>query len=113
MKYLPIISGSRIELDAFLNANPWIDRERVVRIREAVDLKDRAGLVLALPGWEFSPSIRRPRELLTTIAARGMQLVVLEQAAYQLTPGAGGPSLESKIAAQHQHTQQRFEGELP
>jgi hypothetical protein len=113
MKYLPIIAGSRIELDAFLNANPWIDRECVVRIGESADLLGRAGLVLALPGWEFSPSIRRPRELLTTIATRGMQLVVLEQAAYQLTPGAGGPSLESKIAAQHQHTQQRFEGELP
>lgn len=113
MKNLPIIAGSRLELDAFLDANPWVERDRVVRIREAADLYDRAGLVLALPGWEYSPSIQRPRELLSTIAQRGMQLVVLEQAAYQLSPGPAGLSIESKVATQHQHTVQRFEGELP
>lgn len=107
MKYILIVAGSRIELNAFLEANPWINREAVISVREADDLRTRGGLVLALPGWEHSPSIRRPRELLEAITRQGMQLVVLEQAAYQIRP------IETVFGSMHQHTVQRFEGELP
>lgn len=85
MNTLPIIAGSQIELDAFLRATPWLNAEHVTRVTEPEHLQWRAGLVLALPGWELAPAIRKPRDLLAMVARRNMQLVVLEHAAYDLT----------------------------
>lgn len=110
MMKIPIISPSRYELQAFLDHNPWINRDAVVPVTDAKDLRGRAGLVLALPGWQYSPSIRSPRELLEVITARGMQLVVLEQAAYQLKAMS---DVVTKTPSAYQHTVRRFEGELP
>jgi hypothetical protein len=84
MKQIPIIAPSRVELVAFLEANPWLNAGAVVEIREASDLDGHTGLVLALPGWQCSPSIRDPRGMLASIAERPMQLVVLENADYKL-----------------------------
>lgn len=84
MKQIPIIAGSNLELQAYVAANTWINPEAVVRITKAEDLLGHHGLVLALPGWESSPSIQYQRRLMEFIMVRGMQLVVLEQAAYQL-----------------------------
>lgn len=94
MKNIAIISPSRRELEAYLLANPWINAGAVTTVTSSEDLHGYGGLVLALPGWESSPSIARPRALLEFMAAHGMQLVVLEHAAYEITP-------------------QRVEGELP
>lgn len=89
MKTLPIIAGSQFELDAFLRATPWLNAEHVTRVTEPEHLQWRAGLVLALPGWELAPAIRKPRELLAMVARRNMQLVVLEHAAYDLRVAGG------------------------
>lgn len=83
MKNILIIAGSQLELQAYVAANTWINPEAVVRITQAEDLLGQHGLVIALPGWEASPSIANPRRLMEFIMVRGMQLVVLEQAAYQ------------------------------
>lgn len=84
MKQIPIIAPSRVELAGFLEANPWLNAGAVVEIREAADLDGHTGLVLALPGWNCSPSIRDPRGMLASINAMPVQLVVLEYAAYSV-----------------------------
>lgn len=84
MKNILIIAGSQLELQAYVAANTWINSEAVVRVTKAEDLLGHAGLILALPGWQASPSIENPRRLMEFIGVRGMQLVVLEQAAYVL-----------------------------
>lgn len=98
MKNIAIISPSRRDLEAYLLANPWINAGAVTPVTAPEDLHGHGGLVLALPGWQWSPSIARPRAILDLISAHGMQLVVLEQAAYQLQPEPG-QSVEQLVAA--------------
>lgn len=82
MKNLPVIAGSQVELDCYLRANPWINPNAVARVTCPLDLLGHVGMVIALPAWEASPSIAHPRQILQTIAENGLQLVVLENAAY-------------------------------
>lgn len=86
MKYLPILAGSHIELQAFLRANPWLNPRNVFRVFDSESLQTigRGQLLLALPAWEGSPVIESPRALLQLIHERHLQLVVLENAAYCL-----------------------------
>lgn len=86
MKYLPILAGSHIELQAFLRANPWLNPRQVFRVFDRPSLLaiGRGQLLLALPGWDSSPSIDNSREMLQEIHARHLQLVVLENASYCL-----------------------------
>ena len=97
MKRIAIIATSRRDLESYLLANPWINAEAVTPVTSTEDLHGHGGLVLALPGWQYSPSIARPRAILEFIGAHGMQLVVLEQAAYLLSP-IPGPSIEQMVA---------------
>lgn len=86
MKYLPILAGSHIELQAFIRANPWLNPFRVFRVfdRPSLQAIDRGQLLLALPGWEGSPTVESPRSMLQMIHERHLQLVVLENASYCL-----------------------------
>lgn len=86
MKYLPILAGSHIELQAFLRANPWLNPRQVFRVfdRPSLQAISRGHLLLALPGWDGSPTIENPRAMLQMIHERHLQLVVLENAAYHL-----------------------------
>lgn len=77
MKNIPILAPSRLHLLAFLAACPWINHEHVVAVESERDLHGHGGLVLAIPGWEHSPSIARPRDILEFINSTGMQLVVV------------------------------------
>lgn len=90
MKQIPILAGSQIELDCYLRANPWINKQAVIRVTQPYDLHGHGGMVLALPAWQASPSIANPRGILEFIAAHGMQLVALEQAAFAFDTLRGG-----------------------
>lgn len=86
MKHIPILTPSRNHLQGFLAVNPWIDPARVLRVESEQDLVNHVGLVLALRGWENSPSIARPRAILEQINASDyLQLVVLEMVYVPMT----------------------------
>lgn len=87
MKNIPILAPSRLHLQSFLSGNPWINPEHVVRVESDHDLHGHGGLVLALPDWQHSPSIARPRAILEFINSTGMQLVVVSGVYAELVAG--------------------------
>lgn len=99
MQTLPILAASQVELDAFLRANPWLNPNFVQRVSEPKHLQWRGGLVLAVPGWEFSGSIAHPREILQVIHSRDMQLVVLDHADLQYVPATPTITVPTKCQA--------------
>lgn len=86
MKTIAILAPSRRHLMGFLAVNPWINPDHVVQVESEHDLVNRVGMVLALRGWENSPSIARPRAILEQINASDyLQLVVLEMVYVPMT----------------------------
>ena len=80
MKHILILAPSRNQAHDFLVENQWINHGRARIVHSPNDLRGISHcLVLALPGWQHSPSITHPRTILEEIARRNMQLVALEQ----------------------------------
>ncbi len=90
---LPILAPSQVELLAWLRANRWINPEHVQRVLKPQDFDAGAPMLLALPGWNLSPTISDPRGILQRAHSLGVQVLVLERAAFKLTPSVTVPPL--------------------
>ena len=85
-KKLQIVAPSQVELLDWLKANRWVNHEHVQRVLKPQDIDAGAPLLLGLPGWNLSPTITDPKGILQRAHALGVQVLVLERAAYDLTP---------------------------